>query len=138
MKKALILIWILALCALISNGAAQLTRYPVGQLVASSVYTEPFDPCDPAYKFLQPPPKDWAEKFGANERTMLIHAISELRVVVAAQGKRLMALEEWQKSHVNAVKMDNEMREAQVREYYGWKDPNLAPQLVPQGGEAKR
>lgn len=93
MKKALILIWILALLALISNGVAQLSRYPVGQPVPASVYTEPFDPCDPAYKFLQPPPKDWAEKFGYSERTMLIHAISELRAVVAQQGKRLMALE---------------------------------------------
>ena len=72
---------------------AGVQRYPVGQPVAPSVYTEPFDPCDPAYKFMVPPPKDWAEKFGNNERTMLIHAVSELRVVVAAQGQRLLALE---------------------------------------------
>lgn len=83
-------------CAL-SWWSSAASRYPVGQPVASSVYTEPFDPCDPAYKFLQAPPKDWAEKFGANERTMLIHAVSELRVVVAAQGRRLLALEDWQK-----------------------------------------
>ncbi len=68
-------------------------RYPVGQPVASSVYTEPFDPCDPAYRFINPPPKDWAEKFGNSERTMLIHAVSELRVVVAAQGARILSLE---------------------------------------------
>lgn len=92
MKKWIPLIFIVIGMAAIV-GASVSTRYPVGQPVASSVYTEPFDPCDPAYKFLQPPPKDWSEKFGYNERTALIHAISELRVVVATQGKRLMALE---------------------------------------------
>jgi len=75
------------------SGAWGVPRYPVGQPVSSSVYTEPFDPCDPAYKFINPPPKDWAEKFGNSERTMLIHAVSELRVVVAAQGLRILALE---------------------------------------------
>jgi len=74
-------------------------RYTVGQPVPASVYTEPFDPCDPAYKFLQPPPKDWADQFGNNERTCLIHAISELRVVVAAQGKRILELEAWRQKH---------------------------------------
>ena len=75
-----------------------INRYPVGQPVPASVYTELFDPCDSAYKFLQAPPKDWTDQFGNNERTMLIHAVSELRVVVAAQGKRLMDLEKWQKA----------------------------------------
>ena len=81
------------------------SRYPVGQPVPASVYTEPFDPCDPAYKFIQTnfgepnkpkwqaAPDDWILKFGNNERTMLIHSISELRVVVAQQTKRLMVLE---------------------------------------------
>lgn len=99
------------------------TRYPVGQPVPSSVYTEPFDPCDPAYKFLeirfgdpnnlrwQSAPDDWISKFGNNERTMFLHETSKLKVVVAglarevlalraevaAQGKRLAALEEWRK-----------------------------------------
>jgi hypothetical protein len=68
-------------------------RYPVGQSVPAEVYTAPFDPCDPAYRFMQAPPKDWAERFGNSERTMLIHAVSELRVVVAQQGQRLLALE---------------------------------------------
>ena len=88
---------------------AGIHRYPVGQPVPASVYTEPFDPCDPAYKFIQTnygepnkpkwqaAPDDWIQKFGNNERTALIHSISELRVVVAAQSKRLMALEDWQK-----------------------------------------
>ena len=72
---------------------SRLVRYPVGESVPSTVYTAPFDPCDPAYKYLAPPPKDWAGPFGNNERTMLIHAVSELRMVVAAQGKRLIELE---------------------------------------------
>ena len=87
-----------------------LSRYPVGQAVPAEVYTAPFDPCDPAYKFFQihygepnkprwqAAPDDWVRQFGDSERTMLIHAVSELRVVVAAQGKRLLALEAWQKN----------------------------------------
>jgi len=85
-------------------------RYPVGQSVPASVYTEPFDPCDPAYKFFQirygdpsnpkwqAAPDEWIQRFGNNERTMLLQTISELRVVVAAQGKRLMEFEKWQKT----------------------------------------
>lgn len=102
---------------------AGIHRYPVGQPVPAPVYTEPFDPCDPAYKFIQTnygepnkpkwqaAPDDWVRKFGNNERTMLIHAVSELRVVVASLSKevaglkvtvadltkRLADLEEWQK-----------------------------------------
>lgn len=72
---------------------AGIQRYPVGRAVPPEVYTAPFDPCDPIYKFIQPAPADWAQRFGANERTALIHAISELRVVVAAQGRKLLALE---------------------------------------------
>lgn len=72
---------------------AMLVRYPVGESVPVEVYTASFDPCDPAYRFLAPPPKDWIVQFGNNERTMLIHAVSELRVIVAEQGRRLLELE---------------------------------------------
>ena len=88
-----------AIAALAQFCIALIPRYPVGQPVSSSVYTDPFDPCDPAYKFLQPAPKDWADQFGNNERTCLIHAVSELRVVVAAQGKRILELEAWRQMH---------------------------------------
>lgn len=96
MRTWLVIIVVALLAGLCFAGSV-FVRYPVGQPVPAEVYTAPFDPCDPAYKFMVPPPKDWAEKFGNNERTMLIHAVSELRVVVAAQSKRLLALEEWQK-----------------------------------------
>ena len=56
-----------------------------------------YDPNDPAYKFIPAAPKEWTDKFGDNERTRLIHSISELRVVVAAQSKRILELEEWKK-----------------------------------------
>ena len=98
MKRTIIITLVLACMA----GAA-MNRYPVGRPVQVEIYTMPFtgNPCDPndpsfdmAYKFLQMPTKDWTDQFGANERTLLIHALSELRVVVAAQSRRLMDLEE--------------------------------------------
>ena len=90
---ALIVICVGMTAVVLATVSTSTPRYPVGQPVPASVYTEPFDPCDPAYKFLQPPPKDWADKFGNSERTCLIHAISELRVVVAVQGQRILELE---------------------------------------------
>ncbi len=82
-----------------------MNRYPVGQPVPASVYTEPFDPCDLAYKFFQirygdpnnpkwqSAPDEWIKLFGNNERTMLLQTISELRVVVANLGKKTGELE---------------------------------------------
>jgi hypothetical protein len=51
-----------------------------------------YDPNDPIYKFIPEAPKDWRDKFGTSERTRLMHSISELRVVVAAQGQILTDL----------------------------------------------
>ena len=80
-----------------------MVRYPVGKPVPSDVYTASFEQ-DDIYKFLQTDygepnkpklqsaPDDWIEKFGDNERTLLFHTISELRVVVANQGKRIVTL----------------------------------------------
>lgn len=53
-----------------------------------------YDPNDRAYKFIPEAPDDWIAEFGTSERTRLLHSISELRVVVAAQGKRILALED--------------------------------------------
>jgi hypothetical protein len=53
-----------------------------------------YDPNDPAYKFIPEAGADWIEKFGNSERTRLLHTISELRVVVAGQNKRLRDLED--------------------------------------------
>lgn len=85
---------------------AGVQRYPVGRPVPAEIYTVLFDPCDPAYRFFQlrygepneptrwqSAPSDWVARFGDNERTMLLHAVSELRVIVAAQGRRILALE---------------------------------------------
>ena len=103
------MIWLCLVMAIMVFAFAGVQRYPVGQPVPSEVYTAPFDPCDPAYKFFQTKygdpnnpkyqaaPDEWIAKFGNNERTMLLHAISELRVVVAAQAKRLAVLEEFAK-----------------------------------------
>jgi len=52
-----------------------------------------YDADNPAYKFIPAAPGEWIERFGDNERTRLLHTISELRVVVADQGRRLIALE---------------------------------------------
>jgi hypothetical protein len=90
---------------------AAMVRYPVGQAVPAEVYTAPFDASDGLYKFfqtdfgepnspgkphvakLQAAPDEWIKQFGNNERTALFHTISELRVVVANQSRRIMALE---------------------------------------------
>jgi hypothetical protein len=75
------------------------------QTVSPAVYTATFEPADGIYKFcqtdfgepnkpkLQSAPDDWVKQFGNNERTLLFHTISELRMVVANQSKRIMALE---------------------------------------------
>jgi len=101
-----------------------MVRYPVGQPVPMGVYTEPFSPEDGIYKFMQivylsdpndpnspkkvqAAPDDWISAFGNNERTMLFHTLSELRVIVAQQGNRLINLElrienleKWQEAHL--------------------------------------
>ena len=51
-----------------------------------------YDPNDPIYKFIPAAPVEWTDMFGDTERTRLIHSISELRVVTAAQGQMLMEL----------------------------------------------
>jgi len=80
-------------------------RYQVGEPVPAGVYTEPFqsdgiyrfiqtgfDPNDP--KKVQAAPDDWVQKFGNNERTLILYNISELRVIVANQAKRIAELED--------------------------------------------
>jgi hypothetical protein len=57
-----------------------------------------YDPNDPIYKFIPEADPSWIKEFGDNERTRLLHTISELRFVVAMQGKRMMELEQWLKT----------------------------------------
>lgn len=131
---------------------AGVQRYPVGQPAPASVYTEPFDPCDPIYKFIQinygepnkpkwqAAPDDWILKFGNNERTMLLHSISELRVVAAAQSKRILALEQKQKPYNEAdlerIYKDEPALLGLAKDLYGYhKDPNAGSTSSPQ--EAK-
>lgn len=52
-----------------------------------------YDQNDGIYKFIPSAPEDWLKLFGDNERTRLLHSISELRVVVANQGRRILELE---------------------------------------------
>lgn len=84
---------------------AAMVRYEVGRAVPANVYTVPFE-ADGIYKFMQTnygepnkpkiqsAPDDWIKQFGNNERTLLFHTLSELRIVVAAQAKRIAALED--------------------------------------------
>ena len=93
---------LLILCVL-GGLCMAMVRYPVGKPVPTDVYTASFEQ-DDIYKFLQTDygepnkpklqsaPNDWIEKFGDNERTLLFHTISELRVVVANQGQRIVTL----------------------------------------------
>ena len=74
--------------------------------VPSDVYTIQYDPNDLVYKFLSQPPLNWTEQFGDNERTAIIHAISELRVVVVEQGRRLLALEKFNKDSFDIAAWD--------------------------------
>jgi hypothetical protein len=59
-----------------------------------------YDPNDPIYKFVPKAPEDWITRFGASERTRLIHAVSELRVVVLAQNKLLQELKTWHDTQI--------------------------------------
>ncbi len=58
--------------------------------------TEPqikYDPDDAIYKFIPAAGDDWIEQFGDTDNTRMKHTVSELRVVVAAQGNMLKAHE---------------------------------------------
>ena len=97
--------WTLAIIGVLGVVCMAAGRYQVGQSVSPTIYTEQFDGSDPAYKFfqttfgdandpnVQAAPDDWVGQFGDSERTLLLHTISELRVVVASQGRKLMDLE---------------------------------------------
>ena len=54
-----------------------------------------YDPNDEIYSYLPEPPGHWKEKYGDVERTRLIHALSEQRIAIALQGKRLKELEDY-------------------------------------------
>lgn len=91
---------IVLMLAMVACGAG-LVRYPIGRLVPAEIYTAPFDPCDPGYKFfqirygdpnapvLQSAPDDWIAKLGDNERTMILHTLSELRLAVVALSRQV-------------------------------------------------
>jgi hypothetical protein len=92
----IILVGAILVSVAVVNAAGDLVgmvRYPIGRPVPPEIYTAVCDPCDPIYKFIPPADPSWTEMFGDNERTRLIHSISELRVVVVDQGIRLLGLE---------------------------------------------
>ena len=94
-----------------------MVRYPVGQPIPPAIYTTPFEN-DGIYKFIQTnfgdpnipkiqaAPDDWIAKFGNNERTLILYAISDLRANVALQARRLMALEKLAKPVDGTQKSD--------------------------------
>lgn len=51
-----------------------------------------YNPDDPIYRYIVPADETWTDKFGDTERVRLIHAISELRVVVNNQGRLLQQM----------------------------------------------
>lgn len=53
-----------------------------------------YDSADGIYKFIPVADKTWTDQFGDNHKTRMVHSQSELRVVVADQGRRLLALTE--------------------------------------------
>jgi hypothetical protein len=99
MRTRIIIVLMLAVVA----AGAGLTRYPVGKPVPVEIYTAAFDPCDPGYKFfqtrygdpndfkLQSAPDGWIKTCGDNERTMILHTISELRVAVISLSRQIKA-----------------------------------------------
>ena len=64
-----------------------------------------YDPNDEIYSYLPEPPGHWKEKYGDVERTRLIHALSEQRIAIALQGKRLKELEDY----IATKEWENEM-----------------------------
>ena len=55
--------------------------------------TESYDSQHAIYKFIPPADRSWTDRFGDTDNTRMKYTVSELRVVVAEQGKRLLALE---------------------------------------------
>ena len=64
-----------------------------------------YDPNDEIYSYLPEPPGHWKEKYGDVERTRLIHALSEQRIAIALQGRRLKELEDY----IATKEWENEM-----------------------------
>ena len=52
-----------------------------------------YDPNDPIYKFIPEAGDDWKKTFGDTDDTRMKHTISEIRVMVAQIGQRLLVLE---------------------------------------------
>lgn len=52
-----------------------------------------YDANDPIYQFIPIPPANWVESFGDNERSRVLHSVSELRLVLATMGRTIITLE---------------------------------------------
>ena len=74
---------------------AAVTGYVFGRLPDrnSDVRISEYDPNDVIYQYIPPAPELWRDEFGDNERTRLLHSISEIRTVVANQGGKLREIE---------------------------------------------
>ena len=75
------------------------------EYTVTTVYPDIYDPNDEIYSYLPEPPGHWKEKYGDVERTRLIHALSEQRIAIALQGKRLKELEDY----IATKEWENEM-----------------------------
>ncbi len=52
-----------------------------------------YDPNNPIYKFIPEAGDDWKKAFGDTDDTRMKHTISEMRVIMAGIGRRLLVLE---------------------------------------------
>ncbi len=69
----------------------------IAVLCLAGCQTEPkivYDPNHAIYKFIPLADKSWVDMFGDTDDTRMKHSLSELRVVVAAQGNLIKAHED--------------------------------------------
>jgi hypothetical protein len=52
-----------------------------------------YDPNDPIYQWIPIPPDGWVEIHGDNERSRVLHCISEMRLALGTMGRKIIDLE---------------------------------------------
>lgn len=52
-----------------------------------------YDANDAIYQFIPVPPDNWVDQFGDNERSRVLHSLSELRIVLGTMGRTMITMQ---------------------------------------------